>query len=62
LASTSLSWAREPGERQFELERRLATAPLIAAPTITLEGDANVTAELDPARRRAWAADFKTKV
>ena len=38
------------GERQYDaLERRLAEAPSIAVPTITLEGDANGAPHPDPA-------------
>ena len=38
------------GERQFDaLEARLAQAPAIVVPTITLEGDANGAAHADPA-------------
>ncbi|SON55409.1 Haloalkane dehalogenase [Hartmannibacter diazotrophicus] len=38
------------GERQYdELERRLAVAPTISVPTITLEGDANGAPHPDPA-------------
>ena len=37
------------GEAQYdELERSLATAPAIAVPTITLEGDANGAPHPDP--------------
>ena len=37
------------GEPRFdELEGRLAEAPAISVPTITLEGDANVAPHLDP--------------
>ena len=39
-----------PGEPQYEaLETRLAAAPVIAVPTITLEGDANGAPHLEPA-------------
>ena len=38
-----------PGEAQYdELEKRLATAPVITVPTITLEGDANGAPYPDP--------------
>jgi pimeloyl-ACP methyl ester carboxylesterase len=38
-----------PGESQYnELEKRLAEAPVIAVPTITLEGDANGAPHPDP--------------
>lgn len=38
------------GERQYDaLEARLAQAPVIGVPTITLEGDANGAAHADPA-------------
>jgi pimeloyl-ACP methyl ester carboxylesterase len=38
-----------PGEQQYaDLERQLATSPDIAAPTITLEGDANGAPHPDP--------------
>lgn len=44
------------GERQYEpLEQRLATAPAIGVPAITLEGDANGAPHLDPA---AYAGKF----
>jgi pimeloyl-ACP methyl ester carboxylesterase len=44
------------GEPQYEeLEQRLAAAPTIAVPTITLEGDANGAPHPDPA---AYAAKF----
>ena len=44
------------GEPQYdELEKRLATGPTIAVPTITLEGDANGAAHPDPA---AYAKKF----
>ena len=44
------------GERQFDaLEKRLAAAPPIAVPTITLEGDANGAPHPDPS---AYAAKF----
>jgi pimeloyl-ACP methyl ester carboxylesterase len=47
------------GERQYdELEARLAAAPDIAVPTITLEGDANGAPHLDPS---AYAAKFRGK-
>jgi len=39
-----------PGEKKYdELESRLAAAPTIGVPTITLEGDANGAPHLDPA-------------
>ena len=39
----------ESGERKFdELERKIATFPTIACPTITLEGDANGAPHADP--------------
>jgi pimeloyl-ACP methyl ester carboxylesterase len=44
------------GESQYDdLEKRLAVAPLIAVPTITMEGDANGAAHPDPA---AYAKKF----
>jgi pimeloyl-ACP methyl ester carboxylesterase len=44
------------GEARYEdLERRLAAGPLIAVPTITLEGDANGAPHPDPS---AYAAKF----
>ncbi|MFM0728856.1 alpha/beta hydrolase, partial [Paraburkholderia strydomiana] len=47
------------GEPQYdELERRLAMAPTISVPTITLEGDANGAAHPDPA---AYAKKFTGK-
>jgi pimeloyl-ACP methyl ester carboxylesterase len=48
-----------PGEPQFDdLERRLAQAPTIAVPTITLEGDANGAPHPEPG---AYAAKFTGK-
>lgn len=42
-----------PGEAKYdELEKRLATAPVITVPTITLEGDANGAPFLDPSLYR----------
>jgi pimeloyl-ACP methyl ester carboxylesterase len=47
------------GEPKYaDLEKRLAGAPVIAVPTITLEGDANGAPHLDPA---AYAAKFSGK-
>jgi pimeloyl-ACP methyl ester carboxylesterase len=47
------------GERQYdELEKKLATAPFISVPTVTLEGDANGAPHPDPA---LYAAKFKGK-
>jgi pimeloyl-ACP methyl ester carboxylesterase len=47
------------GEPQYDaLEKRLATAPLIAVPTITLEGDANGAPHPEPA---AYAKKFSGK-
>jgi pimeloyl-ACP methyl ester carboxylesterase len=47
------------GERQFdEVERRLAEAPAIAVPTITLEGDANGAPHPEPS---AYARKFSGK-
>jgi pimeloyl-ACP methyl ester carboxylesterase len=47
------------GEPQYdELEARLATAPLITVPTITLEGDANGAPHPEPA---AYAGKFSGK-
>jgi pimeloyl-ACP methyl ester carboxylesterase len=44
------------GESQYDdLEKRLAVAPLIAVPTVTMEGDANGAAHPDPA---AYAKKF----
>ena len=44
------------GEAKYDdLEKKLATAPSIAVPTITLEGDANGAPHLEPA---AYAAKF----
>ena len=49
----------EEGERQYdELEQRLAAAPVVSVPTITLEGDANGAPHPDPA---AYAARFAGK-
>jgi pimeloyl-ACP methyl ester carboxylesterase len=48
-----------PGKAQYdELERRLAGAPVIGVPTITLEGDANGAPHPEPA---AYAAKFSGK-
>ncbi len=48
-----------PGEARYdELEMRLAAAPAIAVPTITLEGDANGAAHPEPA---AYAPKFTGK-
>jgi pimeloyl-ACP methyl ester carboxylesterase len=39
----------EPGERKYDgLEKKIATYPTIACPTITLEGDANGALHADP--------------
>lgn len=39
----------ESGERKYdELEKKIATFPTIACPTITLEGDANGAAHAEP--------------
>ena len=47
------------GERQYdELEKRLATAPAITVPTITMEGDANGAPHPEPA---AYAKKFTGK-
>jgi pimeloyl-ACP methyl ester carboxylesterase len=47
------------GESKYdELERRLAQAPIISVPTITLEGDANGAPHLDPS---AYAKKFSGK-
>ena len=47
------------GEPQYEaLEKRLAEAPVITVPTITLEGDANGAPHPEPA---AYAAKFSGK-
>jgi pimeloyl-ACP methyl ester carboxylesterase len=47
------------GERQYDdFERRLAGAPVISVPTITLEGDANGAPHPDPA---AYAKKFSGK-
>jgi pimeloyl-ACP methyl ester carboxylesterase len=44
------------GEAKYdELEKRLATGPVITVPTITLEGDANGAPHLDPS---AYAKKF----
>jgi hypothetical protein len=44
------------GEREYDdLEKRLAEAPVIAVPTITMEGDANGAPHLDPS---AYAKKF----
>jgi len=47
------------GESKYDdLEKRLATAPVITVPTITMEGDANGAPHLEPA---AYAAKFSGK-
>jgi pimeloyl-ACP methyl ester carboxylesterase len=47
------------GEAQYDdLEQRLAAAPIIAVPTITLEGDANGAPHLEPS---AYAGKFAGK-
>ena len=44
------------GERQYDdVEKRLAEGPVIAVPTITLEGDANGAPHVDPS---AYAKKF----
>ncbi|HZS45229.1 MAG TPA: alpha/beta hydrolase [Blastocatellia bacterium] len=49
----------DKGERKYdELEKRLAEAPLIKVPTITLEGDANGAPHPDPA---SYAKKFSDK-
>jgi pimeloyl-ACP methyl ester carboxylesterase len=51
--------ALAPGEAQYdELERRLAVAPVIGVPTITLEGDVNGAPHPEPA---AYAGKFSGK-
>jgi pimeloyl-ACP methyl ester carboxylesterase len=48
-----------PGEPQYDnLEKQLATAPVISVPTITLEGDANSAPHADPS---AYAKQFVGK-
>ena len=48
-----------PGEAKYdELEKRLAELPVIAVPTITLEGDANGAPHPDP---KAYAGKFSGK-
>jgi pimeloyl-ACP methyl ester carboxylesterase len=48
-----------PGESRFdEIEQRLAAAPVISVPTITMEGDANGAPHLDA---KAYAAKFVGK-
>jgi pimeloyl-ACP methyl ester carboxylesterase len=47
------------GERKYDdLEKRLATAPVITVPTITMEGDANGAFHVDPS---AYAKKFTGK-
>jgi len=47
------------GESRFdEIEKRLAAAPVITVPTVTMEGDANGAPHLDP---KAYAAKFAGK-
>jgi pimeloyl-ACP methyl ester carboxylesterase len=51
--------ALAPGEPQYDdLERRLAGAPAIAVPTISLEGDANGAPHPDP---DTYASKFSGK-
>ena len=51
--------ALAPGEPQYDdLERRLASAPSIAVPTISLEGDANGAPHPDP---DVYASKFSGK-
>jgi pimeloyl-ACP methyl ester carboxylesterase len=51
--------ALAPGESKYdELEKRLAQAPVITVPTITLEGDANGAPHPDPS---AYANKFSGK-
>lgn len=53
------SGSRSAGEPEYDdLERRLAAAPAIADPTITLEGDTNGAPHADPS---AYAAKFTAK-
>jgi pimeloyl-ACP methyl ester carboxylesterase len=48
-----------PGDTQYDdLERQLATAPVITVPTITLEGDANGAPHPEPS---AYATKFSGK-
>ena len=48
-----------PGEARYDaLEKQLATGPVIAVPTITLEGDANGAPHADPS---AYASKFSGK-
>jgi hypothetical protein len=48
-----------PGESQYDdLEKQLATSPVITVPTITLEGDANGAPHPDPS---AYATKFSGK-
>ena len=48
-----------PGEAKYDdIEKRLATAPTISVPTITMEGDANGAPHLDPS---AYAKKFSGK-
>jgi pimeloyl-ACP methyl ester carboxylesterase len=52
------------GERQFDdLEKRLAEAPVITVPTITMEGDANGAAHGDPAAyRNKFSGKYASRV
>jgi len=51
--------ALAPGEAKYdELEKRLATGPVITVPTITMEGDANGAPHADPS---AYAKKFSGK-
>ena len=52
------------GERQYDdLEKRLAEAPVITVPTITMEGDANGAAHPDPASyRNKFSGKYASRV
>ena len=52
------------GERQYDdLEKRLAEAPVITVPTITMEGDANGAAHPDPAAyRNKFSGKYASRV
>jgi pimeloyl-ACP methyl ester carboxylesterase len=52
------------GEPQYDkLEKRLATGPVITVPTITLEGDDNGAAHLDPAAyRNKFSGKYENRI
>jgi len=59
FTSTDLQQGLAEGETRYdEFEKRLAAAPVIAVPTITLESDANGAPHADPS---AYAMKFSGK-